>query len=303
MIFGQRRIVIKQTNYSGQRRGGVEWLKRLFDHAGFILYLALALVVLYASRPPLDTSQQPLNNGNMQVINSGEPSPSAISFIPGFFGFFQSLQTNLITGSGSVVSFVGNLIYANEQNRALRQQLIDSKITEQRLTALEQENAELSKLLRFQPDKNPNFITARIIGDSGTSGRQTWLVNVGANSGIAPQAYVISDQGLVGVVTEVGRNTARVLRLSDPSFYLPITVKDRKFRAVLKGNSGPVANLDYFDGLDRPVVGEVIITTGSGGNFPPFLPIGTVYDKTLGGIGVLIYAEKNPPIYVKIYKK
>ncbi|MDI9313297.1 MAG: rod shape-determining protein MreC [Hydrotalea sp.] len=322
MLLGKKTLYIKRAGYGKATRGGVNWLKWFFDNGGFWLYLAAGIILIFASnnRPNTDnlattsdttTSDTTTAQNNSQASNSDDEAPAvatgdktnAIAAVPGVMAFTQVLTSNLGQGAAYITSALGNLIYANEENKQLRKDLTDYNLLKQQVAVLERENLELSKLLKFEPSKTGgNYVTARIIGDAGASGRQTWLINRGANDGITQGAFAVDDHGLVGVVIEVARNSARILRLSDPNFYLPVTVNDRKFRAVLRGNGSPIATLDYFDGLDRPAVGEEVLSTGSGGNFPPFLPIGTIYDKKFGDIGVLIFAEKNPPIYVKIYK-
>ena len=306
MLFGKKQIVIKRRGYGAASRGGVQWLKWFFDHGGFWTYLLLAVIVVFAS----DNRVAPHDNNNdaasEQVLSQTDTATNkndGIALIPGLISLSQVLTSNIGQSSTDFVIYLGNLVYANEQNKKLRQELTDYNLLKQQIIALQHENLELSKLLKFQPSKTGgDYVTARIIGDAGTSGRQTWLINRGSRDGITKGSFAVGDVGLIGVVVEVSNNSARILRLSDPNFYLPVTVADRKFRAVLRGNSSPIATLDYFDGLERPAIGDVVVSTGSGGNFPPFLPIGTIYDKKLGEIGVLIFAEKNPPIYVKIYK-
>ena len=308
MLLGKKNIYIKRAGYSKATRGGVTWLKWFFDHGGFWFYLVLSIIVVFASNDrPNDRNGNIADTTDATATQTApsvaENKPSAIALFPGAMAFAQVLTSNLGQGAGYIVQSLGNLVYANEQNKKMRKDLNDYNLLKQQIAVLERENLELSKLLKFQPSKTGgNYITARIIGDGGASGRQTWLVNRGVADGVTEGSFAVDDNGLVGVVTEVGRGNARILRLSDPNFYLPVTVNDRKFRAVLRGNGSPIATLDYFDGLEKPAVGEVVVTTGSGGNFPPFLPIGTIYDKKFGDIGVLVFAEKNPPIYVKIYK-
>ncbi|MGI9461539.1 MAG: rod shape-determining protein MreC [Alphaproteobacteria bacterium] len=304
MWFRKKPIYIKRAGYSKAARGGVEWLKWFFDHGGFWVYLLSAIIVVITSSNRLATNNIiDANTINDNIAINVSENSHHTTLIASVLSLVQNMTSHIGQSIEYVAISLGNLVYANEQNKKLRQDLKNYNLLKQQTIVLRRENLELSKLLKFQPrNTNNEYITARIIGDAGASGRQTWLVNRGGNDGITEGAFAVDDTGLVGVIIEVGNNSARLLRLSDPNFYLPVTVTNRKFRAVLRGDGSPIAILDYFDGIDRPTIGEVVVSTGNGGNFPPFLPIGTIYDKKLGKIGILIFAEKNPPIYVKIYK-
>lgn len=307
----RNRIIIKKQEYGSSARSGVRYVKWLFEHWGFWLYLLLSIIIISNSKPPIPENSQITSIEDITRITenganakSTDPKDRKVFFmLTDITGFWQTFQSNI---SQKIIGYINNfarLIYANHENKILHAELAEVTTLKQRLLELEQENAELAKLLNYKQIPSSNFVTGRIIGDGGANTGQSWVVNVGQDDGVTLQSYAVDDNGLVGVIIEVGKTTSRILRLSDPNFYLPVTVRDRKFRAVLKGNASPVADLEYFDGAERPESGDMIITTGSGGNFPPYLPVGIVQIHLFGNPVVLITAEKKPPIYVKIYKK
>jgi rod shape-determining protein MreC len=151
---------------------------------------------------------------------------------------------------------------------------------------LEVENAELRGLLNFREGPQATFITGRVVGDSGSAFVRSMLLNVGRRAGVASGQAVVTGEGLIGRITEVGEGWSRVLLLSDLSFRLPVLVERSREPAILTGDNSPMPRLAMIQSVAGIQAGDRIITSGHGGSFPVGIPIGVVASAGEGGIRV-----------------
>jgi rod shape-determining protein MreC len=90
---------------------------------------------------------------------------------------------------------------------------------------------------------------------------------------------VVTPQGLVGRVTSVGIHWSKVLLIIDPSSSVSAVVQSTRATGVVRGVTGdPNGSLvmKYVPQGEAIKVGDVILTSGLGGNFPKRLVIGEV---------------------------
>jgi rod shape-determining protein MreC len=101
-------------------------------------------------------------------------------------------------------------------------------------------------------------------------------------------------------VLEVGKRASRVLLLTDISARVPVVIERTRDQAVLAGNNSDNPELQY---LPRDVdikVGDRIVTSGVGGNFPVGLPVGEVTRVADGHILVQLYAQLDRMEYIRL---
>lgn len=161
---------------------------------------------------------------------------------------------------------------------------------EQVARRLESENAELRNLVKFAPQGAVSSVAAQIIADSGGAFLRNVLVNVGRTDGIARGQPALTGDGLVGRVIELGDRTARILLLTDINSHIPVVVEGTHERAMLNGDNSDQPRLVYVQPKTPVKPGDRIVTSGSGGVFPPDLPVGVVASVN-GVIRVEPYAD------------
>ncbi|MDE2513400.1 MAG: rod shape-determining protein MreC, partial [Alphaproteobacteria bacterium] len=116
------------------------------------------------------------------------------------------------------------------------------------------------------------------------------LVNVGQSEGVTRGQPALTGDGLVGRVIELGDRTARILLLTDINSHIPVVVEGTHERAMLNGDNSDQPRLVYFQPKTPVKPGDHIVTSGSGGVFPPDLPVGVVVSVN-GVIRVEPYAD------------
>jgi rod shape-determining protein MreC len=87
---------------------------------------------------------------------------------------------------------------------------------------------------------------------------------------------VVTGDGLVGRVVELGERFSRILLVTDLNSRVPVVVESTRYRAILEGDNTDTMKLSFVIPSDDVRLGDRIVTSGSGGLFPAGLPIGEV---------------------------
>lgn len=197
----------------------------------------------------------------------------------------EALSRPIATVSQGIQNF-RELAVLRSENQRLREEntyLLQWQMTARKLNT---ENVSLRAMLGFVPDPGASFITARVIGDTGGAFAHTFILNAGSRHGVAKGQAVISDDGLVGRVVEVGKRSSRVLLVTDLNSRIPVLVEPGRARAILAGNNSDRPRLIHLAPGARISPSDRVVTSGHGGAFPPGLPIGIVASVSDGGISV-----------------
>ena len=104
----------------------------------------------------------------------------------------------------------------------------------------------------------------------------TVLVAIGDEEGVAAGDPVITSNGLVGLVYEVGRAYARVLMISDINARIPVMLASSSWPGLTMGRNSDYLELVFLPAEAQPAVGELVLTSGHGGILPAGLAVGRV---------------------------
>ncbi|MHB1224304.1 MAG: rod shape-determining protein MreC, partial [Gemmatimonadaceae bacterium] len=154
--------------------------------------------------------------------------------------------------------------------------------------ALRTENAHLRDLLGLAARlrwgflvSSADFLPADALGDR-TLGREVMLtLNVGSRSGVTPYAPVIAPQGVVGRVRSVDPTSSLVELYSHENFRLSAMTADQRVLGIVRPHLGDAKD-EYMLEMggvqfrDTLAAGTIIYTSGLGGTFPAYVPVGTV---------------------------
>lgn len=170
------------------------------------------------------------------------------------------------------------LVARNRELETVNNKLMVENI---RLKELERENDLLRQLLNYTRS-NPQFsyqtsaVVGRSIGFDPTNLLYFVYVDVGARDGIAEDMPVITDRGLVGRVTAVGPNVAQVLMLIDPASSVNALIQNSRVTGLVRGNIEGTLTMERIPPNEKVNPGDIVLTSGLGGNFPDKLVIGQV---------------------------
>ncbi|MEE4120613.1 MAG: rod shape-determining protein MreC [Paracoccaceae bacterium] len=188
------------------------------------------------------------------------------------------------------------------QNRDLRRELQQMKAWREAAVQLEQQNAKLLALNNVRLDPRLTSVSGVVIADSGSPFRQSVLLNVGARDGIVDGWATMDGLGLVGRISGVGKNTARVLLLTDPTSRIPVTVQPSGQRAMLMGDNSAAPQLGFVEDPSLIRAGDRVVSSGDGGLFPAGLLVGEVAVAASGQLRVRLAADYQRLEFLRVLR-
>jgi rod shape-determining protein MreC len=192
---------------------------------------------------------------------------------------------------GSGARYFQDLFVVYHDNQRLREEngrLLQWQNVARRLQA---ENAELRKLTKFQPPADARYVSAQVIANSGGAFARNVLINVGSHDEVVRGQAAVTGEGLVGRIAEVGNRASRILLLTDLNSHIPVVLDGSRERAVMAGDNSDQPRLLYLPANVAVKVGDRVVTAGSGGVFPPGLPVGVVAAVDGGIVRIEPFAE------------
>lgn len=206
--------------------------------------------------------------------------------------FVQSLVSPLQGALTTVAGDVSNRLEETQSLEALRarnqelEALANRLMVENvRLQEVDRENELLRQLLNYtrsnpQFNYQPTTVVGRSTGVDPTNLLYFVYVDVGARQGVAEEMPVITERGLVGRVTAVGGNSAQILLLIDPSSAVNAIIQNSRATGLVRGNIDGTIMMERIPPNETVNPGDLVLTSGLGGNFPAKLVIGQVTEVT-----------------------
>jgi rod shape-determining protein MreC len=132
--------------------------------------------------------------------------------------------------------------------------------------------------IRFVPENDLHFISAKVINNSTNKPQNYITLNKGSLDGIKNDMGVISDQGIVGVVSTVSEHFSVAISVLNPKIKISCKFKKNDYSGSLVWDG---YNYQYakFEDVSEHVpikIGDTIITTGFSSIFPEKMPVGVV---------------------------
>ncbi len=189
------------------------------------------------------------------------------------------------------------------ENIRLKQENLRLKEWYQTALLLESENKSLRDLLNVKAEAHYKTITARTLADAGNAFAKTVLISAGAQDGVKKNQAVVSGEGLIGRVVEVGSETARVLLITDINSRVPVLVEDTRQHAILAGSNADMTRLLHLPPDSDIKDNARIITSGHGGLFPHGLAIGRITRSKDGAVEVNPFANFDRIVHVRVLDK
>ncbi len=156
-----------------------------------------------------------------------------------------------------------------KQVGVLKQRLIDFR-------EIDIENIRLKKLLDFKETLQYRTISVQVIGKDASAFSMSLIINKGYNDGVKLDMPVIAPLGLVGKVSEVGKNIARVTLIKDPNLKVSVMTQTTRDEAILESYRKGLCRMKYVDVNASLLKNDIVLTSGKGGVYPKGLPVGTV---------------------------
>ena len=200
-----------------------------------------------------------------------------------------------------VTSAIWELVSAYYQNELLKNEVV--QLRQQNLTAAEYaaENERLRNLLGYKQTASQfDLMAAQVIGREQATWTSMIVVNRGSSDGVARNMPVVTEKGLVGVVTEVSPNAAKVQLVLDPRCSVGTLIQrpESRVAGIVQGNieDALTPNMINIPKNSDVLEGDIIITSGFGGIFPKGIMVGKVKALHDDGGGLLEVAVVEPAV-------
>ncbi|MBA4375468.1 MAG: rod shape-determining protein MreC [Anaerolinea sp.] len=160
-----------------------------------------------------------------------------------------------------------NAVLKNEVSQ-LQSELLQVK---QQLT----ETDILYALLDYARTRPENkYVAASVIGRDPSPFLNYIIIDHGSDDGVLKGMPVVTQQGLVGRVAAVTASAARIQLITDPGSIINIRLEEAKTEAQVTGSVTGDISLEMVNPSVNLVQGDLILTSGLGGSFPPDILIG-----------------------------
>lgn len=174
----------------------------------------------------------------------------------------------------------GNIGGLQKENKELRSKVNELESEVARMSVSKKENEGLKRDLGFKTDSGFETITAEITFFDPTNIRESIIIDKGANDGVKEKMAATSEGFLIGRVTEVYSNTAKIILISDPLSSVPALITDVNAAGLVQGQVGFGLTINQVPQEIDMKKGQTIVTSGLGGEYPKGLILGKVENIT-----------------------
>lgn len=135
----------------------------------------------------------------------------------------------------------------------------------------------LARLVDYTGSRaDEEFIAADVINRETISALRTIVINRGSRDNVRRGMSVVTENGLVGRVIDVTANAARVLLVNSEASFISARLQLNRVEGTVNGLPGGTMRMSMLEQNVPVTVGDLVLTSGLGGNLPPDIVIGQV---------------------------
>jgi rod shape-determining protein MreC len=181
----------------------------------------------------------------------------------------------------------------------------ENELLRARVATLEEENLQfrealvesgrLQRIAEMRTDFEAPMRPAQIVGQDVSPWFRSVLVDRGGSDGVRSGMPVVTEAGVVGLVTATSPHAGRTMLLLDGQSAVDALVQRSRARGIVRGD-GDSLHFEMFVRGDDVQPGDVVITSGFGGVYPKGLRIGEVVEVEAAGERLLQRAVIRPAV-------
>jgi len=231
-------------------------------------------------------------------------------FDPGAFGFLRGAASEVAApvgeassaarrSGGGIIAAITVFFETGRQNLELSREVAGARANAVTARATADENRRLKALLHIVDPAEPPIAAARLIGSTAASARRYAVIDVGSARGVRAGQPVRGAAGLIGRVVETSPDTARVLLVSDAANVVPVRRAGDGLPGFVQGSANGRIDIRLLTMGNNPLhAGDVFVTSGSGGIYPPGVPVAVVAAPRRDGAEGRLAADPGATDYV-----
>jgi rod shape-determining protein MreC len=221
------------------------------------IFLGLFLLILSLAAPQSYAAVRGL------ALDATAPATTALSEV-------ATTATGLVSGAGDYWNAARQNGELKRQRRVLLRRMVEAK-------AILLENQELKRTLALRERERTTVATGRIVGSSFNSPRRFAVLSIGQSAGVEVGMPVRSADGLIGRVVDSGRFASRVLLVSDRANIVPARLVRGGLPVIATGRGDGTIDVRPLEVGRNPFRrNDIIVTSGTGGLYPPLWPIARI---------------------------
>jgi rod shape-determining protein MreC len=179
-------------------------------------------------------------------------------------------MSGVFTGAGNYWDAASQNAELKRERTAMLRRMVEAK-------AIFQENRQLKATLQLREHEQTTIAVGRIVGSSFNSPRRFAILSAGKADGVRIGMPVRSPDGLVGRIIDAGALASRVLLVSDRANIVPARLLRGGIPVISQGRGDGTIDVRPLEVGRNPFKrGDIIITSGTGGLYPPLVPIARV---------------------------
>ncbi len=164
-----------------------------------------------------------------------------------------------------------------EQNARLRRENLLLKLRSQKFAALQAENRRLRELLESSMEVGERALLANVLAIEPDPSTRQIVLDKGSQQGVYLGQPIVDAHGIMGQVVHVGPFSSTGMLITDVSHALPVRINRNGLRAIVTGTgAGNTLELSYVPLNADVQQGDLIVSSGLDGRFPPGYPVGQV---------------------------
>jgi rod shape-determining protein MreC len=191
--------------------------------------------------------------------------------------FLSGIFSDLSTSANDFVADLSEIQSLRERNGELEEQLIltQAELIELREIAIDYQR--LSDLVDYTTrTENRTFASADVISFDSNSFLRNIVINKGTRDGIAIGMPVVTELGLIGRINDVAANASRVQLITDQNSFISSRLQTTRSEGIVEGRLTGNLRMKFIPLGQAIQFGDLVVTSGLGGNLPPDLVIGQV---------------------------
>ncbi|MFQ5640566.1 MAG: rod shape-determining protein MreC [bacterium] len=191
----------------------------------------------------------------------------------------QALRALSLDGFGfflSKVAAFNDLYDLYDENKKLRLENASLMLENSRLNEAFLENLRLRELLGFKSESHLELIPAKVIGKENNGLINTIILAAGKDDSLHKNMAIVTAQGLVGKLLDVGVHHSAAQLLLDRNFRVSAMVQRSRVMGIIKWSEGNRVFLSEVPKRSDVDVEDVVVTSGFSTIFPAGLEIGRI---------------------------
>jgi rod shape-determining protein MreC len=188
------------------------------------------------------------------------------------------------------------LLDLRAENEALRAQI--SALREENLQYREAlvASGRLQRIAEMRDEFDTPMLPMEVIGQDVSPWFRSVLLDRGRDHGVRAGMPVITDAGVVGLVTATSEHAGRTMLLLDRQSAIDGIVQRSRARGIVRGRGTDRLEFEFVVSGEDVEVGDVVISSGLGGVYPKGLRIGEVVEVLASEYGLTHKALLRPAV-------